>query len=185
MKKFLWFFGSFAAMLFVCLAGWWWATASTVAPKAADAEPTNTSLLNLELPTFEVTDAKTAEPVSLKAPLSNAVVILLGGMGCSQDQVEVLRWWQENLAAADTGQQEVLALYADPLMGVERSRYETLVLRRAGEVQFPTLVYEGQEFSPRSMGVRTPQVVRVRDGRIVEVLPRRLPEEGGYRTPAG
>lgn len=179
MKKLLWFIGSFAGMLVVCVTGWWLVAAKTAAPRVAEAEVTYTSLLNLELPTTDVTNAKTGEPVSLtEASVSDAVVILLGGIGCSLDQVEVLRWWQENRAAADTGRQEIIALYADPLIGVEGSRYETLVLRRAGEVQFPTLVYEGQEFNPRSMGVRTPQVVRVRDGRIVEVLPRKFPVEG-------
>ena len=179
MKKILWFFGSFAGMLLVCMAGWWVTTARTVAPSAADAEPAYASLLNLELPTTDITDARTGEAVpSTEVPLSDAVVILIGGIGCSLDQVGVLRWWQENWAAADTGRQEIIALYADPLMGVGVSRHETRVLRRAGEVQFPTLVYEGQGFSLRSMGVRTPRVVRVRDGRIVEVLPRRLPLDG-------
>lgn len=161
MKKILWFFGSFAGMLLACLAGWWWTIASTVAPRIADTEPAYASLLNLELPTSDVTDPRTGEAVSsTEVPLSDAGVILLGGMGCSVDQAGVLRWWQENRAAADTGGQEVIALYADPLMGIERSRYETLVLRRAGEVQSPTLVYEGQEFSTRSMGVRTPGSAR-------------------------
>ena len=178
MTKFLWFIGSFAGMLLVCLAGWGLVTAQTGARNADDAENAYASLLNLELPASDVTDAKTGEPVLLtEALLSDAVVILLGGMGCSLDQVEVLKWWQENKAAADTGRQEIFALYADPLLGVERSRYETLVLRRASQLQFPTLVYEGQEFSLRSMGVRTPQVVHVRDGHIAEVLTRRLTVE--------
>ena len=175
MTKLLWFIGSFAGVLLVCLAGWGLVTAQTGTRNAADPDTSYTSLLNLEIPTSNVTDAKTGEPVlSTEALLSDAVVILLGGLGCSLDQVEVLKWWQENKATAGAGQQDLIALYADPLLGVERSRYETLVLRRASQVQFPTLVYEGQTFSPRSMGVRTPQVVLVRNGRIVEVLTRQL-----------
>ena len=95
MTKFLWFIGSFAGMLLVCLAGWGLVTALTGTRNAADADNAYPSLLNLELPTSDVTDAKTGEPVLLtEALLSDAVVILLGGMGCSLDQVEVLKWWQ-------------------------------------------------------------------------------------------
>ena len=139
MIKFLWFIGSFAGMLLVCLAGWGLVTAQMGTRKAADADNANASLLNLEIPTSDVTDAKTGEPVLLmEALLSDGVVILLGGMGCSLDQVEVLEWWQGYKAATDAAQQEIIALYADPLLGVERSQYETLVLRRAREVHFPT-----------------------------------------------
>ncbi len=172
MKKIFWFVGPFMCTLIICIGAWWVIFSQIVIPSENVAAPSSSLLLNMQFPTSDITDARSGEPVSLPADtLSNAVVILLGGIGCSRNQVEVLRWWKENERVLHTTGQSILTLYADPLMGVDRSRHESLLLRRASEVNYPALVYGGGKFNPRSMGIQTPQTVHVQDGRIVEVIP--------------
>ncbi|MCY4204817.1 MAG: hypothetical protein OXE92_03725, partial [Bacteroidetes bacterium] len=45
----------------------------------------------------------------------------------------------------------VLALYADPLLGLERSIYEALILRRVSQAKFPFFVSQDTSFSLRAM----------------------------------
>ncbi len=171
MKKFVWFIGSFVGAMAVCLVAWWLIVLQAATPESNFTGSADTLLLDMQFPVANLTDALSGEPVTLtQASLADAVVIILGGVGCSRDQVEVLKWWNENKLAADSIGLGIMTLYADPLMGVEVSRHESLLLRRASEVDFPALVYEGEEFNPRSMGIQTPQTVRVKDGRIVEIL---------------
>ena len=168
MKNAVFFLGSFISVLLACLAGWWLFTAGVDTREGPLAPADHGNILNLEIPNEFLTEARSGDPVIPVEVLgTEAIVVLLGGIGCSRDQVEVLRRWQEPEDSIKT----VVGLYADPLMGIERSRYESLVLRRASGVQFPMLVYEGQQFSLRGLGMITPQVVRIRDGRIVELLP--------------
>ncbi|MXW15914.1 MAG: hypothetical protein F4120_11160 [Rhodothermaceae bacterium] len=172
MKKFAWFIGSFVGAIAACLAAWWFFILPQAAPLGGNfTESADTQLLNMQFPLTDLTDATTGEPVTLaQASFSDAVIIILGGIGCSRNQVEVLKRWNEYDMAADSTRLEVMTLYADPLMGVEVSRHESRLLRRASEVDFLSLVYEGEEFNPRAMGIQTPQTVRVRNGRIVEIL---------------
>ena len=39
-------------------------------------------------------------------------------------------WWEQNRKTANMEQQQVFALYADPMQGPQRSRYGALVLQR-------------------------------------------------------
>ncbi len=171
MRQFGWFIGAFAGAMTVCLLSWWLIVYPTDTSGNDRTEAADTLLLDISFPMTDLTDAVSGDPVKLmQASLSDAVVIILGGIGCSRNQVEVLKRWNDNQITADSIGMDIIAVYADPLMGVELSRHESLLLRRASQVDFPTLVYEGQEFDPRSMGIQTPQVVRVRNGRIAEML---------------
>ena len=100
----------------------------------------------------------------------SAIVILLGGIGCSADQVKVLRDWSEPPPESKWRGYPVLAIYADPLLGEETSIYESLVLRRVSQAHFPFLVSRDSLFSPRDLGVRTPQVVLAESGVITKVV---------------
>ena len=83
----------------------------------------------------------------------------------------VLKWWQESHESSNLGDRNIVTFFADPLLGVQTSRYEASWLQRVRGVQFPVKVYEDQEFSLRSMCIRTPQVVLVDEGVISHVLP--------------
>ncbi|MCY3629030.1 MAG: hypothetical protein OXI05_05310 [Bacteroidota bacterium] len=171
MKKIVWFIGSFVGTMAACLAAWWLILPQTTPPESNSPESPETLLLNMQFPLTDLTDAMSSEPVTLtKSSLSDAVVVILGGIGCSRNQVEVLKEWNEYKMTTDSTELEIMILYADPLMGVEVSHHESRLLRRASQVDFPALVYEGEEFNPRAMGIQTPQTVRVQDGRIVEIL---------------
>ena len=99
-----------------------------------------------------------------------AVVVLLGGVGCSDNQVELLRYWSGQHAVTDLQDHPVLAIYVDPSLGVEQGAYESLLLRRASQASFPFLVSQDPEFNLRAIGIRTPQVVLVESGIITQVL---------------
>ena len=100
----------------------------------------------------------------------SAIVILLGGVGCSADQVKVLRDWSVRQPETEWRDYPVLAIYADPLLGEETGIYESLVLRRVSQAHFPFFVSRDTLFSPRDLGVRTPQVVLAESGIITKVL---------------
>ena len=176
MKQLPWFVGAFAITLAICLVGWGVITFQTVTPGGGVTKTVDSLLLDLDIPTTDITEAESGQPMFLsEGSLSEAEVILLGGIGCSRDQVEVLHSWKNE--TTDTTRQKIIALYADPLMGVELSRHESSLLRRASGIDFPSLVYEAEEFNLRAMGVRTPQTVHFQDGVIVEVLPpKRYPK---------
>ena len=171
MKQLFWFTGALSVTLFLCLFGWFLITLQAENSSYDMAQPIDSLLLNIQFPMTDITDAKTGEAVALEDSLSDAVVVVLGGIGCSRDQVEVLKWWKQYKMADTLRQSSIMTLYADPLMGAERSRHESLLLHRASQAEFPALVYEGEEFNLRSMGIQTPQTLRVKDGNIVEVLP--------------
>ena len=52
------------------------------------------------------------------------MVILLGWVGCSADQVTVLRYWAEQHAETEWQDHPVVAIYADPIMSEEPRIYE-------------------------------------------------------------
>ena len=99
-----------------------------------------------------------------------AVVILLGAIGCSKYQMEVLQYWSEPPAGTDTLGHPVLAIYADPLVGPAAGAYESLILRRVSRATFPFFVSTDTTFNPRAMNIRTPQVVFVESGVITKVF---------------
>ncbi len=99
-----------------------------------------------------------------------ALVILLGGVSCSSDQVKLLRYWSEQQPEVDLPDLPVLAIYADPLVGVEQGTYESLRLRRVSQAHFPFLVSQNPDFNLRTMGIRTPQVVLAESQVITHVF---------------
>ena len=98
------------------------------------------------------------------------IAILLGGVGCSGDQVATLRRWSELPPESQWKEYPVMAIYADPISETENAIQETLILRRVSQARFPFFVSRDSTFSPRAAGLRTPQVVLVESGRITDVL---------------
>lgn len=171
MTRTLYFLGSFAAILLICLVGWWLAPLEPDSFENSTASLASLTLLDSKMPITELVSAASGEPVAdANSMWSDAVVILLGGMGCSWDQVSILKHWGANYDPQEDTERLVIALFADPLLGGNRSRYESTILRRISGVEIPMLVYVGEEFGPRLLGVRTPQVVRVSHGRISKIL---------------
>lgn len=95
-----------------------------------------------------------------------AVVILLGAMGCSRNQMQVLQHWSQQPT------RPVLAIYADFLMSEAAAppTHESLVLRRVSQAEFPFLVSSDTTLSPHAMSIRTPQVILVESEMIPQVL---------------
>ncbi|MDE2956704.1 MAG: hypothetical protein OXU68_06855 [Bacteroidota bacterium] len=100
----------------------------------------------------------------------SAVVVLLDGTGCSGDQVAMLRRWSNLPPESECQEYPVVAILAEPIVGEEAGMYETLVLRRVSQAQFPFIVSQGSWFSPRNSGVRTPLVVLTESGVITQVM---------------
>ena len=100
----------------------------------------------------------------------SSIVVLLGGAGCSGNQVSMLRRWSNLPPESEWQDYDVIAIYADPLVGENRAVMETLLLRRVSQANIPFFVSRDSSFSPRESGLRTPQVVLVESGRITGVL---------------
>ena len=100
----------------------------------------------------------------------SSIVVLLGGAGCSGDQVATLRRWSNLAPESEWQDYDVMAVYADPIVGEDRAVMETLILRQVSQANIPFFVSRDSTFSPRGSGLRTPQVVLVRSGRITGVL---------------
>ena len=100
----------------------------------------------------------------------SAVVVILGGAGCSGDQVATLRRWSNLPPESEWQDYDVMAIYADPIVGEDTAVMETLILRRVSQTNIPFFVSRDSTFSPRGSGLRTPQVVLVESGSITGVL---------------
>ena len=100
----------------------------------------------------------------------SSIVVLLGGEGCSGDQVATLRRWSNLPPESEWQDYNVMAIYADPIVGEDRAVMETLILRRVSQTNITFFVSRDSTFSPRGSGLRTPQVVLVESGRITGVL---------------
>ena len=100
----------------------------------------------------------------------SAVVVVLGGAGCSGDQVATLRRWSNLPPESEWQDYDVMAIYADPIVGEDTAVMETLILRRVSQTNIPFFVSRDSTFSPRGSGLRTTQVVLVESGRITGVL---------------
>ena len=130
------------------------------------------SLAGYILPVEGLIEAQSRAPASNQGLFmpDTAVVILLGGISCSANQMKLLRYWSEQPAATGLPDYPVLALYADPLLGIEQGAYESLLLRRVSQAKFPFLVSQDPDFNLRAMGIRTPQVVLVESQVITHVF---------------
>lgn len=136
---------------------------NNAAPPVIDAAlvPDNSRLVGRALSSAGLLEVQSKAPLAdlgLAIP-DTAVVILLGGIGCSGNQLDVLRHWSEPRSEAGLQDLPVLAIYADPLVGVEQGAYESLILRRVSQAAFPFLVSQDPDLNLRGMGIRTPQVV--------------------------
>ncbi len=113
----------------------------------------STALEGLKFPgssTFEVHSRTSISEQDGTLP-DTAIVIFLGGIGCSANQIKLLQYWSEEHVNTGFPNIPVLALYADPLLGLERSIYEALILRRVSQAKFPFFVSQDTSFSLRAM----------------------------------
>ena len=97
-------------------------------------------------------------------------VVLLGGAGCSGDQVATLRRWSNPPPESEWQDYDVVAIFADPIVGEDTAVMETLILPRVSQTNIPFFVSRDSTFSPRGSGLRTQQVVLVESRRITGVL---------------
>ncbi|MDE2731797.1 MAG: hypothetical protein OXU68_07465 [Bacteroidota bacterium] len=70
----------------------------------------------------------------------SSIVVLLGGVGCSGDQVAALRQWTEIPQDSRWRDYLVIAIYAAPLVGEENGIHEALILRRLSRARFSFFV---------------------------------------------
>jgi len=82
----------------------------------------------------------------------------------------MLRRWSNLPPESEWQEYPVVAIFAEPIVGEEAGMYETLVLRRVSQAQFPFIVSQDSWFSPRNSGVRTPLVVLTESGVITQVM---------------
>ncbi len=175
LQRSMWFAVPFLVAL-VVLTGLrlWLANDNNPVPQSGDTSTliSGKTLVEHTLPFTGILEAQSRAPIAeqgLTLP-DTAVVILLGGIGCSTDQVELLRYWSERTATTGSQDYPVLALYADPQLSIEQSAYESLPLRRVSQATFPFLVSQDPDFNLRAMGIRTPQVVLVESRVITHVF---------------
>ena len=115
------------------------------APELEDRESRSYGALQLvgrPIAATALTEAQSRAPIAehgLTMP-DTAVVILLGAMGCSMNQMSVLQHWSEPPADSGVSGHPVLAIYADPLMSLDAAAHESLILRRVSRATFPFLV---------------------------------------------
>ena len=64
----------------------------------------------------------------------------------------------------------MIAIYADPNLGVAQSVREPRLLRHVSRADFPFLVSPDRLFNPRAPGIRTPQLVQIESGLITHVF---------------
>jgi hypothetical protein len=63
MKQLQWFIGAFAITLLVCLVGWGMITLQTASPGGGITKTVDSLLLNLEIPTTDITDVESGQAV--------------------------------------------------------------------------------------------------------------------------
>lgn len=145
----------------------WYTDAKTVPLESIPAYDSS-SLMGHAISTKELLEARSRNPITeqgLSIP-DTAIVILLGGASCSSNQVNLLRYWSEKKPESGLPDYPILAVYADPFIGVEQGFYESLLLRRVSQTTFPFLVSQDSTFNLRAMGIPTPQVV-LAESRII------------------
>ena len=138
-------------------------------PEFDDRDPRHANMMPLVGRTISaesLIEAQSREPISdqgITIP-DTVVVVLLGAVGCSSNQMQVLQHWTQHSS------HPVVAIYADYLMSEAMASHESLVLRRISQAEIPFLVSSDTTLSPRAQGIRTPQVVLAESGVIVQVL---------------
>lgn len=175
----VWFAVPFVVVLAVLtgMHAWLGARISEPRPPLPSSLPDTSRLVGQAFPANDLIEAQSRAAIETQglAVPDTAVIILLGGASCSPNQVKLLRYWSEHHAETGLRKYPLLAVYTDPLLGVEQGAFEMLALRRLSQADFPFLVSQNPDFSPRTMGVPTPQVVLVESYVITHVLD--LPDE--------
>ena len=136
-----------------------------------------TALIGHDISEATLIDAQShISAINLGLSLDSTVVILLGGVGCSNNQVDLLRYWSEQYTLTHIKDHSILAIYVDPVIGIQQGAYESLLLRRASQASFPFLVSRDPDFNPCAIGIQTPQVVFVKSGIIHQVFDPVVPD---------
>lgn len=70
---------------------------------------------------MELLEARLGSPITEQelSVLDTAIVILSGGTSWSLNQVNLLRHWSKMKSAASLADYPILAIYADPFIGIE------------------------------------------------------------------
>ncbi len=134
--------------------------------------PDASELVGLALKEDGLVDARTVTSTTdddWSVP-DTAAVVLLGGIGCSGNQVDVLRYWSTADSNRSMENYPVFAVYADPSLGLDQGIHESRALRRVSQAEFPFFVSQDTLLNPRLLGIRTPQVVLIEAGVITHVL---------------
>lgn len=134
--------------------------------------PDTAALLGQQLPTPSLinVDPKPSLKRGFVMP-DTAYVLLLGGIGCSGNQVDMLEYWSSQQLNTPY---PIIAIYADPNLGIPQSLHETRLLRHVSRADFPFLVSQDTLFNPRALGIPTPQLVLTELGIITHVFDHTL-----------
>lgn len=166
---FTWFAVPFLATLAVLFVARWGHLSDRVVMVSV---PDASELIGLTLKENWLVDTRTAKPTTddgWSTP-DTAAVILLGGIGCSGNQAEILRYWSMADSNRSTENHPVFAVFADPLLELDQRIHESRALRRVSRVEFPFFVSQDTLLNPRRLGIRTPQVVLIEAGVITHVF---------------
>ena len=165
----LWFGVPFLATLVVLIVGQWGHSSDRVVMLSV---PDASVLIGLILKEDWLVDAQTMTPATndgWSVP-DTAAVVILGGIGCSGNQVDVLRYWSMADSDRTIENYPVFAVYADPSLEFDQRIQESRALRRVSQVEFPFFVSQDTLLNPRLLGIRTPQVVLIEAGMITHVF---------------
>ena len=167
-----WFIIPFVVVLGVFTESRTFIVVSPTSPAPNGGPVASYPMVGHEIPADNLIVPRTREPVSeqIWSMPDSFIAILIGGVGCSGDQIATLRRWAELPPESRWKEYPAIAIYADPLLGEETGIHEMLILRRISQARFPFFVSGESTFNPRGSGLRTPQVVLVESGRIIDVL---------------
>lgn len=183
--SYFWWFTTPFVLALVGITGLILAISDRSRPAQADdllQAPDATELVGQAVSAEGLLEAQSGAPAitqGLSFP-DTSIVILLGGVGCSNNQAKLLRYWSKQHATTGLQDYPVLAIYVDPMLGVKQGAYESLLLRRVSQATFPFLVSQDPDLNLRAMGIRTPQVVLVESGVITQVFSSSVDQEGYY-----
>ena len=168
----LWFIIPFMVVIGVFTGAWIFFAAPPTSSAPKDGTVATYPLLGQIIPSEYLIAPRTRKYIAEQqwSMPDSSIVVLLGGAGCSGDQVAILRRWSNLPPESEWQDYDVMAIYADPIVGENTAVMETLILRRVSQVNIPFFVSRDSTFSPRGSGLRTPQVVLVESGRITGVL---------------
>ena len=130
------------------------------------------TLVGLELREASLVEALSKRPIgeqSISIP-DTAIVILLGSVSCSYNQIDLLRYWSDQTDSVNQNPYPVLAVFADPVVGTQQAIRDARLLRHVSRAKFPFLVSDDTLLNPRAIGIRTPQQVLVESNVISRVF---------------